>query len=80
MHLIFLFIKQHPLDCPVLSAKLPELADLQDAQAVVQGVHTLPPGGQVSVSAAGIVTVLSFLPAFIDYIVNKLLLPGMGGG
>lgn len=40
---------------------------------MISAVRTLPPGGQVSVSAAGIVTFLSFLPSIIDYILNNLL-------
>jgi len=46
---------------------LPELSRLKEAKAMITAVQTLPPGGQVSVSAAAIVTFLSFLPTLIEY-------------
>lgn len=52
--------------------KLPELDDLIKARDLVSHVRTLPPGGQISVSAAAIVTFLSLMPTFIDYAMSKL--------
>ena len=55
------------------ASDLPDLARLKDTQAMIKAVQTLPPGGQVSVSAAGIVAFLSFLPTLIDYAKNYFL-------
>lgn len=60
-------------DHPHPDKPLPDLDKLIEARDMISAVRTLPPGGQVSVSAAGIVTFLSFLPTIIDYIANKLL-------
>ena len=47
---------------------LPPLGPLQQARGIVEKVQTLPPGGQISVSATAFVTGLSFLPAAVQYI------------
>ncbi|SLN74135.1 hypothetical protein ROG8370_03655 [Roseovarius gaetbuli] len=60
-------------DHPHPDKPLPDLDKLIEARDMIDAVRTLPPGGQVSVSAAGIVTFLSFLPTLLDYIANKLL-------
>ncbi|SHL37822.1 hypothetical protein SAMN05444414_11254 [Roseovarius marisflavi] len=60
-------------DHPHPDKPLPDLDKLIEARDMISAVRTLPPGGQVSVSAAGIVTFLSFLPSIIDYILNKML-------
>lgn len=52
--------------------QLPSLDDLVEARNLVMKVRTLPPGGQISVSAAAIVTFLSFMPTLIDYTMRKL--------
>ncbi len=49
---------------------LPPLDVLLESRDLIRAVRTLPPGGQVSVSAAAIVTVLSFMPAVLDKILN----------
>jgi len=46
---------------------------LVEARDMIIAVRTLPPGGQISMTAAGIVTFLSFLPTIIDYVVNNPL-------
>ncbi len=51
---------------------LPSLGELVDARDLLLKVRTLPPGGQISVSAAAIVTFLSFMPSLIDYAMRKL--------
>ncbi|WP_299673637.1 hypothetical protein [uncultured Roseobacter sp.] len=51
--------------------KLPSLGDLVNARDLLLKVRTLPPGGQISVSAAAIVTFLSFMPSLIDYTMRK---------
>jgi predicted outer membrane lipoprotein len=60
-------------DLPRRDKELPELERLLAARDMVSSVSTLPPGGQVSVSAAGIVTFLSFLPAIVDYILSNVM-------
>lgn len=50
---------------------LPSLSDLIHARDVLLKVRTLPPGGKISVSAAAIVTFLSFMPTLIDYAMRK---------
>lgn len=50
---------------------LPSLGDLVNARDLLLKVRTLPPGGQISVSAAAIVTFLSFMPSLIDYTMRK---------
>lgn len=50
---------------------LGELSDLLETRKIIHDIQTLPPGGQVSVSAAGIVTFLSFLPTLIDFILKN---------
>lgn len=52
--------------------QLPSLNDLIHARDVLLKVRTLPPGGRISVSAAAIVTFLSFMPTLIDYAMRKL--------
>ena len=56
-----------------LPDKLPELPKLIEARDIIAAIRTLPPGGQISVSAAAIVTFLSFLPSIIDYLVKYVL-------
>ena len=43
------------------------LGRLTAAQKMIREVRTLPPGGQVSVSAAAIATALPFLPSAVEY-------------
>ncbi|MCV3271717.1 hypothetical protein [Roseobacter sinensis] len=50
---------------------LPSLGELVNARDLLLKVRTLPPGGQISVSAAAIVTFLSFMPTLIDYAMRK---------
>jgi hypothetical protein len=52
--------------------KLPALDDLLKARDLILQVRTLSPGGQISVSAAAIVTFLSLMPTLIDYAMSKL--------
>ncbi|WP_135505959.1 hypothetical protein [Roseovarius aestuariivivens] len=59
-------------DCLRTDKDLPDLETLTRARDMILSVRTLPPGGQVSVSAAGIVTFLSFLPSLIDYAMRNL--------
>ncbi len=59
-------------DGPGQDAKLPELETLVNARDLIAGIGTMPPGGQVSVSAAGIVAFLSFMPTIVDYIIDKM--------
>lgn len=59
-------------DLDVPADKLPDLQALVDARSLLLKVRTLPPGGQISVSAAAIVTFLSFMPSLIDYAMGKL--------
>ncbi len=54
-------------DGPGADEKLPPLDELVKARDLVAAVRTLPPGGQISVSAAAFVTFLSFLPTLLDY-------------
>lgn len=49
-------------------ADLRPLPKLKEARQIVAAVQTLPPGGQVSVSATAFVTGLSFLPAAVQWI------------
>ncbi|AUC52711.1 hypothetical protein CDO87_05670 [Sagittula sp. P11] len=51
-------------------AKLEPLDKLMETRDTLHGIQTLPPGGQVSVSAAGIVAFLSFLPTIIDFLLK----------
>lgn len=51
---------------------LTPLDELIEARDLVTQVRTLPPGGQFSVSAAAVVTFLSFLPTLIDYAIEAL--------
>ncbi|MEO9648642.1 MAG: hypothetical protein ABJ360_21200 [Roseobacter sp.] len=51
---------------------IPDMRDLLEARDLVQRIRTLPPGGQISVSAAAIITFLSFMPSLIDYAMSKL--------
>jgi hypothetical protein len=48
------------------------LGELQQAREIVAGVRTLPPGGQISVSATAFVTGLSFLPAAVQWLSQTL--------
>ncbi|WP_299963158.1 hypothetical protein [uncultured Roseobacter sp.] len=51
---------------------LPPLEALTEARDLLLKIRTLPPGGQISVSAAAIVTFLSFIPTIIDYATRSL--------
>ena len=59
-------------DHPPPEKDLPALDKLIEMRDIINKVRTLPPGGQISVSATTIVTFLSFLPAIIDYIANNI--------
>ncbi|WP_436398218.1 hypothetical protein [Roseobacter sp. S98] len=54
---------------------LRKLNELREAQGIISGIKTLPPGGQISVSATAFVTALSFLPAGIQYIQQMMAVP-----
>ena len=54
----------HPIET------LEPLDVLLETRDLIRSVRVLPPGGQISVSAAAIVTALSFMPAIIDMILN----------
>ncbi|MFK7869095.1 MAG: hypothetical protein AB8B58_07635 [Roseobacter sp.] len=57
---------------PAAVKDLTPLKDLIEARDLVSHVRTLPPGGQFSVSAAAIITFLSFLPTLIDLALDRL--------
>ena len=59
-------------DKTIDAEKLPDLGDLQKARAIVTGIKTLPPGGQISVSATAFVTGLSFLPAAVKWVTDVM--------
>lgn len=62
-------------DPDVSTEGLKKLHELREAQSIVSGIKTLPPGGQISVSATAFVTALSFLPAGIQYIQQMMAVP-----
>ena len=57
------------LSDPSIGTKdLPPLASLKEARDLIAKIQTLPPGGQVSVSAAALATVLPFIPSAVEYL------------
>ena len=62
-------------DPSVSTEGLRKLNELREAQGIISGIKTLPPGGQISVSATAFVTALSFLPAGIQYIQQMMAVP-----